>query len=181
MKPLVKIIFLLILLAGSLTYSCRKIDEYPPEPWIRFTGFELMLNATDSIYDRGILKFEFTDGDGDLGLAKADTFPPYNFGSRYYYNLLIDFYEVRNGVETYVPLTYYDPVSQGYDTVYQHARIPQLIPKNVVKSISGDIYDTLFIYNYNSPYDTLFFKFYIVDRALHESNIEVTPYIVRVP
>ena len=179
MKNRVKLILIMSLLIGVAGISCKRIDEYPIEPVIKYMAFEKMFNETDSIYDRGILKFEYTDGDGDLGLAKKDTFPPYNPGSKYYYNLLIDFYEVQNGVETPVTLTFWDAINEKFDTVYLSARIPQLTPKGSNRSISGDIYDTLFIYNYNSPYDTLFFKFRIVDRALHESNEERTEYIVR--
>ncbi len=171
-----------LILAASLLLaaaSCKKIQEYPPEPQISYIGFEKIYNETDSIYDRGILKFEYTDGDGDLGLEKSDTFPPFNPGSKYYYNLIIDYYEVRNGVETPVFLTFYNPNTQQFDTVYLSARIPLLVPKVIEKSISGEIYDSLFIYNYNSDFDTLFLKFYIVDRALHESNQERTEYIVR--
>lgn len=159
--------------------SCRRIDEYPPEPTVQFTEFERLYNTTDSIYDRGILKFEYTDGDGDLGLDPWDTFPPFQYGGDYYYNLVIGYHEVRNGVETEVPLTFFNPSTQQFDTISLSARIPVLVPKNVKRPISGEIFDTLFIYNYNSDFDTLFFTFYIVDRALNPSNIEKTSYIVR--
>ena len=178
MKPLIKIVFLLVILMMA-SNSCRKIEEFPPEPWIQFLAFEKILNPVDSVFDRGVLKFEYRDGDGDLGLAKKDTLPPFNFGSKYYYNLIIDFYELRNGVETRVPLTFYNPETEQFDTIPLSARIPKLVPSGAVKSISGDIYDTLFMFNYNSDFDTLFFKFYIIDRALNESNQEVTPYIIR--
>ncbi len=179
MKDWIKIVLISVILLAMAAVSCRRINEYPPEPEIKFSQFEKMYNATDSIYDRGILKFEYTDGDGDLGLEPGDTFPPFNYESKYYYNLIIDYYELRKGVETEVPLTYYNPTTGGYDTISLSARIPLLVDKNVTRSISGDIFDTLFMYNYNSNYDTLFFKFYIVDRALHESNVEQTPYIIR--
>jgi hypothetical protein len=179
MKSWAKITVILTLIAGIVTVSCRRIDEYPPEPAITFTEFEKIYNFTDSIYDRGILKFEYTDGDGDLGLEDSDTFPPFNFEGEYYYNLIIDFWELQNGVETEVPLTFYNSSTQEFDTISLSARIPLLVPKDTERPISGDIYDTLFIYNYNSEFDTLFFKFYIVDRALNESNVEKTSYIVR--
>ena len=179
MKSPIKISLILSFLAVYMLISCRRMEEFPPEPVISYLAFEKIFNITDSIYDRGILKFEFTDGDGDLGLAKSDTFPPFNPGSKYYYNLIIDYYEVRNGVETPVPLVFYNASTEMYDTVYLSARIPLLTPKGSIKSLSGEINDTLFIYNYFSEFDTLFLKFRIVDRALHESNIEKTEYIVR--
>jgi hypothetical protein len=179
MKSWLKLTVFFTLVIGIISVSCRRIDEYPPEPSIKFMEFEKVFNSTDSVYDRGILKFEYTDGDGDLGLEDSDTFPPFNPESKYYYNLIIDFYELQNGVETEVPLTFFNPGTQEFDTISLSARIPLLVPKNVQRSISGDIFDSLFIYNYNSDFDTLFFKFYIIDRALNESNVEKTPYIVR--
>ena len=179
MKKLVKLLLILSLLVAVAVISCKRIDEYPPEPTITYLEFEKILNEFDSVYDRGILKFEFTDGDGDLGLAKGDTFPPFNPGSKYYYNLIIDYFEVRNGVETPVYLTFFNAVTQQFDTVYLSARIPLLTPRGSNRSISGEIHDTIFIYNYNSEFDTLFLKFHIIDRALHESNEEKTEYIVR--
>lgn len=179
MKLPIKISLILSILVILAVISCKRIDDYPPEPAITYLDFEKIFNETDSIYDRGILKFEFTDGDGDLGLAKSDTFFPFNPGSKYYYNLIIDYFEVRNGVETPVWLTFFNSETQQFDTVYLSARIPLLTPKGSNKALSGEINDTLFIYNYYSDFDTLFLKFRIVDRALHESNIETTPYIVR--
>jgi hypothetical protein len=179
MKFLIKLSFILTALAGLSVISCIRMEEYPIEPVVTYKNFERIFNETDSVYDRGILMFEFTDGDGDIGLEANDTFPPFNPGSKYYYNLLIDYFEVRNGVETPVPLTFYNSETEEFDTVYLSARIPLLTPKGVNKAISGDIYDTLFIYNYYSDFDTLFLKFSIVDRALHESNVERTPYIIR--
>jgi len=179
MKFPIKISLILSVLVILAVISCKRIDEYPPEPAITYLDFEKIFNETDSIYDRGILKFEFTDGDGDLGLAKSDTFFPFNPGSKYYYNLIIDYFEVRNGVETPVWLTFFNSETQEFDTIYLSARIPLLTPKGSNKALSGEINDTIFIYNYYSDFDTLFLKFRIVDRALHESNIETTPYIVR--
>jgi len=179
MKFHINISLILSVLLFLVFISCKRMEEYPPEPTISYLDFEKIFNETDSIYDRGVLKFEFTDGDGDLGLAKNDTFPPFNPGSKYYYNLIIDYFEVRNGVETPVPLTFYNSETEQFDTVYLSARIPLLTPKGSNKALTGEINDTVFIYNYYSDFDTLFLTFKIVDRALNESNVERTPYIVR--
>lgn len=179
MKFSIKIHFILALGLLTAIVSCQRTEEYPLEPRITFLEFEKFLNVTDSVFDKGVLKFKFTDGDGDIGLSAGDTLPPFNPGSKYYYNLLIDFYELRNGVETYVPLTFYNSETDRYDTVYLSARVPLLTPEGSNKAISGEIHDSLFIYNYNSDFDTLFLTFRLVDRALNESNTERTPYIVR--
>ncbi len=179
MKYPIKISLILSVIAVLATISCKRMQEFSPVPAITYLDFEKILNVTDSVYDRGILKFEFTDGDGDLGLAKSDTFPPYNPGSKYYYNLIIDYFEVRKGVETPVYLTFFNAETQEFDTVSLSARIPLLIPRGMNKALTGEINDTVFIYNYFSDFDTLFLQFNIVDRALNESNVLRTPYIVR--
>ena len=179
MKFRIKINHILSTFALLMLISCIRTEEYPLEPVISFLDFEKIYNETDSIYDRGVLKFEFTDGDGNIGLEDGDTFPPFHQGSKYYYNLLIDFFEVQHGLETPVAITVYNSETEKYDTVYLSARIPLLTPKGSNSAISGDIYDTIFIYNYYSAFDTLFLKFRLVDRDLNESNIETTPYIVR--
>ncbi len=46
----------------------------------------------------------YTDGDGDLGLSDTDTYPPYNVGSEYYYNMIIDYFELQHGELIEVPL-----------------------------------------------------------------------------
>lgn len=181
MKFPIKISLFLAVLVGLIVISCQRMEEFPLEPAITYLDFEKILNETDSIYDRGVLKFKFTDGDGNIGLQKSDTFPPFNPGSKYYYNLIIDYYELRNGVETLVPITFYNANTEQFDTVYLSARIPLLIPKGSNKALSGEISDTIFIYNYFSDFDTLFLQFKIVDRDLNESNTERTPYIVRIP
>ena len=76
MKSLIKIVVFSVPLLAMMSVSCTRLDQYPPEPTIKFTQFEKLYNAVDSIYDRGILEFEYTDGDGDLGLDPGDTFPP---------------------------------------------------------------------------------------------------------
>lgn len=179
MKFQIKVSLILSTLMLLMLISCIRREEYPLEPVIGYLDFEKLYNATDSIYDRGILKFEFTDGDGNIGLEDKDTFPPFNPGSKYYYNLIIDYFEVQHGVETPVTITVYNNETEQYDTIYLSARVPLLTPKGSNKAISGEIYDTVFIYNYYSDFDTLFLKFRLVDRDLNESNIESTPYIVR--
>ena len=129
-------------------------------PFISYQGFTLLLNE-DSITERGILQFSFTDGDGDIGLTQADTLPPYDF------NLYITYFEKQNGVYKKVDLP---------STL--NARIPVLTPSGNIKSIKGDIQDTLYVNNPASTFDTIKFEVYIVDRALHQSNVIETPDIV---
>lgn len=152
-------------------HACIKEEEYPPEPQIRFEQFLILGNDT-TIDERGVLVFSFTDGDGDIGLSSQDTTEPYK------YNLFITYYEQRNGTFEEVFLTIYNPESEQEDTITFNARIPMLLDKGVEKPISGRLEDTLFINNYSSPFDTIRFEAYILDRALNKSNTIQTPPII---
>lgn len=155
------------------------MQKYPDIPRIEYLGFEKIYNPDLELFDRGVLSFSYEDGDGDIGLNSGDTFPPYNPGSEYHYNLVITYFEMQNGILTEVPILWYNPQTEEFDTLSLSARIPDLTPDGVNKSISGEIYDTLFIYNFNSDFDTLKFDAYIVDRALNKSNTISTPLFVR--
>lgn len=172
------ILFVLILLFLGIV-SCKKVENFPIVPYIQYLGFEKIYNPDLSLYDRGVLSFSFEDGDGDIGLNSGDTLPPFNAASEYHYNLIITYFEMQNGVLTEVPITWYNPQTEQYDTLTLSARIPNLTPRGTNKAISGEIYDTLFIYNFNSDFDTIMFEAQIYDRALHESNVISTPLILR--
>ena len=171
-------LFLLILLIAVIG-SCRKVEKFSEIPKIDYQGFTKIYNPDLDIYDRGVLHFTFEDGDGDIGLNSGDTFSPYNPSSKYHYNLIITYFEMQNGEIQEVPIVWFNPETEQFDTLSLSARIPNLTPKGVNKAISGDIYDTLFIYNFNSDFDTIKFDAFIVDRALNESNSISTPLIIR--
>lgn len=149
--------------------GCLREEEYPIIPEIKFEEFILLLNTQTGIIERGVLKISFKDGDGDIGLYETDTAPPYD------YNLFIDYFEIQN--RDTVQVFNVDPITG--DTSTFNARIPILTPKGSDKSIKGEIEDTLFIYDPTSSFDTIMFKVYLMDRALHKSNSIQTPLIRR--
>ncbi len=163
----------IVLIIAGVFYACKKKDVYPVIPEIKFENFLTITNAGQSFPDRGVLIFSFTDGDGDIGLYPSDTLPPYDF------NLFITYFEIQNGDTVEVFLTQTDPATGDVDTLNFNGRIPILTPFGSNKSISGEVEDTLFIHNPASPFDTIMFRAYIVDRALHKSNIITTPLIIR--
>lgn len=179
MRQFSNIILFVLIFALPAVVSCRKVEKYPVIPQIQYLGFEKIYNPDLELYDRGVISFSFQDGDGDIGLNSNDTFPPFNASSEYHYNLIITYFEMQNGVVTEVPILWYNPLTEQYDTLTLSARIPNLTPDGVNKSISGEIYDTLFIYNFNSSFDTISFDAYIIDRALNISNTISTPLFVR--
>lgn len=158
-----KYLFGIILLAG-LIVSCQQEETYPIIPEIEFDQFVKLWNPQTMIYERGVFAISFKDGDGDIGLKDGDTVAPYDF------NLFINYYEIQNGDSVRVIIS---------DSNEFNARIPILTPLGTNKSISGLIEDTLFMYNYQSTFDTIMFDAYIMDRALHKSNVVNTGWFLR--
>lgn len=163
------LVSILILLVAS---SCKKYEEFPPEPSIEFLDFATIRDF-DGIDQRGILKIGYTDGDGNIGLNDEDTVAPYDF------NLFIKYFELQNGIfKEVVNPVYVNDSTVIYDTINFNGRIPILTPVGKNKAIRGEIEDTLFINNPLSRFDTLKFEIYIVDRDLNKSNIVETPAII---
>ncbi|UBM62476.1 hypothetical protein LA303_00505 [Candidatus Sulfidibacterium hydrothermale] len=179
MKTGAKIGLILLLPALLCMVSCQNKEDYPIIPQIHFSRFLLEVDTAAHVARRGVLEFTFEDGDGDIGLPANYLQPPFDPGSKYYYNLIIKYFEKQNGKFVEVPLLSWNPDSGRYDTITFNARIPWLTPDLGDKSISGTIQDTLFLDNPLSDYDTIMFTFFIYDRALHKSNVDSTPPIVR--
>lgn len=150
----------LLALAG-----CRPPVKFPEEPHIEFVSLEKEDDGT-GVDNQATLTIHFQDGDGDIGLRESDTVGVFSKDSLFYYNFFIDFYEKQYGqwvkVEMPTPL---------------HARVPYL-SENVPESIEGDLSILTYINNYYSSFDTVKLSCYLVDRALHVSNIVETPEII---
>jgi hypothetical protein len=161
--PLYKYVLFILVILGVFI-ACQQEETYPIIPEIEFDGFIKLWNPQTMVYDRGVFAISFKDGDGDIGLEDGDTIPPYDF------NLFINYYELQNGDSVRVVIS---------DSNEFNARIPVLTPIGTNKSISGLIEDTLFMYNYQSTFDTIMFDAYIMDRALHKSNVVNTGWFLR--
>jgi len=163
-----------LLIFAVMVTGCKKYDEFPPEPIIEFLDFTILRDA-QGIDQRGVLRFGFSDGDGNIGLSDSDTLPPYD------YNLYIRYFERQNGEFKEVLLitpTYINDSTIVNDTATFNGRIPDLMPAGKNKAISGEIEDTLFVNNPLSVFDTIMFEIYIKDRDLNKSNVIQTPPIV---
>lgn len=161
--PGITYLFLILITIGILA-SCQKQETYPIIPEIEFDQFVKLWNPQTMIFERGVFVITFTDGDGDIGLRSSDTVAPYDF------NLYIKYYELQNGDSVRVIIS---------DSNEFNARIPILTPQGSNKSISGIIEDTLFMYNYQSTFDTIMFDACLVDRELHKSNVITTGWFLR--
>ncbi len=153
-----------ILFIIGMFVSCQKEETYPIIPEIEFDHFVKLWNPQTMIFERGVFAISFKDGDGDIGLWDSETEAPYD------YNLFVNYYEIQNGDSVRVVIS---------DSNEFNARIPILTPQGYHKSISGLIEDTLFIHNYQSTFDTIMFDAYIMDRALHKSNVVNTGWFLR--
>ena len=143
------------LLALSVVFpACLKTDEFPVEPNITFKSLEVF-------GDSASLTVSFTDGDGDIGLAPGDTFPPYDT-LPYSFNLFVEYEELQNGVWTQVDLL-----------LPLYYRIPVITPTGQNKTLEGDLSVALkpFPTVIGGAYDTVRYSVKLVDRALHESNV----------
>lgn len=160
MKILRSVLYIAILF---ITCSCHEWETYSEIPHIEFVEYQLLIDA-DSVPQKGVIVFSFTDGDGDIGLEETETEPPYD------YNLFIDYLELHDGVWKHY-------VNEMGDTVNFNSRIPVITPAGDDKNISGTIYDTVSLNKY-SPVDTFKYIIYIKDRALNVSNSIETPPIL---
>lgn len=148
-----------------LVSACLPKVDYPDQPQIEYIGFipGNSANIADSV---GVVQISFTDGDGDLGLEPSDTNGVFHQDSTYYFNLFVNYFEKKEGVFELIT-----PVFPN------HVRIPNLTPTGSDKTLEGEMNVGVFA-DFTSPYDTVKWELYLVDRALHHSNVVSTHEIV---
>ncbi len=146
--------------------SCLKRVQYPNRPDVEFIGMFFNPNATSVIDSLGMVKFRFTDGDGNLGLDEGDTLNEFASGEPYHYNLFIRYFEKRNNV--YEEFVTNPPF---------HVRFKRLSTVGNDKTLEGEM-DVRIDARPGTPYDTVRYEMYIVDRDLQHSDTIVTPDIV---
>lgn len=139
--------------------SCFKIITYPETPEVDFISFEIKdsLDILGNSVISGTLHFYFVDGDGDIGF---DTIGGVKN------TIFLEKYKIENGtpikIDLLVPLNYY---------------VPKFEKTGNNKTLKGE----MFVYELNEyvpfEYDTIMYKFYIIDRAGNKSNVDSTGYI----
>ncbi len=160
-------IFLFTLLIAVMS-SCFKKETYPIEPIISYDSFSITGENAN-------LTFNFTDGDGDIGLADSDTTSPYDVNSDYHYNLLINYYE-KDDVLGWVQGKNLD----GTLTVFKY-RIKPIITIGKTKGISGkiDVKMEIFYNPVSNQNDTIKYEIQLIDKALNKSNSVESEVIIR--
>jgi len=162
MRP-IKLIILLLLLP---VISCNQIDPvYPDVPVVDYQGFGLFI-AVDQLGNKnlmGQLTFDFTDGDGNIGLLPLIDTLQLNLPDTVKYNFFLQLYDLQ-GYE-YVQI----PDEDGGVLKY---RIPFLDKQPLKGTMALEIsYPVI-------KHDTIFYTFYIFDRDYNRSNTDTTDVIV---
>ncbi|MGQ9620871.1 MAG: hypothetical protein ACUVTX_07805, partial [Bacteroidales bacterium] len=144
--------YLTVITISIIISSCREIEQLPPEPSISFRSFEVY-DTSDIMGNQikgGRLKFYFEDGDGDLGMS-AQGYAEYDT-----VNLYITLLREKEG--EILPAPDNDPLKPtGY-------RIPYLERTGQNKILKGIIKVNFYYYLF-SPADTIYYEFYVKDRA----------------
>lgn len=145
------------LLLAIASGGCMKTEKFPPEPHLEYLSF-----TNDP--DEAIMKFNFTDGDGNVGLSSNDTSPPFHAEddpvNKYHWNLWIKYYEKTDGEWQEVPL---DPNST-------YSRIPRLDPEGQNKALEGEVIIDMTGWYPLSQADTVRYGVILIDRDRNHSN-----------
>ncbi len=146
--------------------SCNDIDPvYPDEPVVDYQGFGLFITV-DGLGNNtliGQLTFDFTDGDGNIGLLPLVDTTDLDLPDTIKYNFFLQLYDLQN--YEYVPI----PEEDGGILKY---RIPYLDKQPLSGTMDLEISYPVIIY------DTIFYTFYIYDRDYNRSNTDSTDIIV---
>jgi hypothetical protein len=162
MRTVTSILFSALL----LMISCNDIDPvYPDEPVVDYQGFGLFITV-DGLGNNtlvGQLTFDFTDGDGNIGLPPLVDTTDLNVPDTVKFNFFLQLYDLQN--YEYVPI----PEEDGGILKY---RIPYLNKQPLTGTMDLEIFYPIIIY------DTIFYTFYIYDRDYNRSNTDSTDVIV---
>jgi hypothetical protein len=163
---MIRKILLLFLITAALILACEMPETVSPLPEITYKSF-LLENYRDSLGNQGklgTLKFDFIDGDADIGSIIYDYDTTEESLEKKYNVFLIPFEKLPDGVYDSVetqPLKYIIRYNDKLNRVGQN------------KTVKGEI-EISIQYSIIPPQDTLRYEFYIVDRARHKSNMETT-------
>lgn len=146
--------------------SCIKFEDTPIIPQIDFQSVQsdIVYDALGNESKHTKLTFNLIDGDGDIGLMPEDTIEPFvgHFRHNFHFDLMVK----KQG-----EFVYWDELAINYFD------IPYIEPQGQNKLIEAQVSIDLYFSTLLMPYDTVYFRFFVYDRALNRSNID-TSYIV---
>lgn len=151
----------IMLLLLCLLCACAKLETYPETPHVRFVSFTYV-DTTDILGNRtlnGTLRFEFSDGDGDIGF---DT--------------------MSNEKQNTIFMHKFRKDSGRFAEVDLPAAMEYYVPKITASTNNQSVVGEMAVKDLNEYYpvshDTIFYTFFIVDRAGHQSNTDSTNIII---
>ena len=166
---------LIIVSVSLVLLACLKRDEYSNIPVIKYKS---MWKSGNSL----VIQFSFTDGNGDIGLKDDETYFPFGPCDKFYKNLIIDPYRMKNGefilARKIVPSDCSPDTSILWDTVGYDQRIKYLVPETKDKTLQGEIEVTLNEVLDEFQGDTIKFRLILIDRELNKSKPIETDVII---
>jgi hypothetical protein len=168
---------LVILFICFITLGCKKKAPIPAPPVITFIDANVAANKASAV-----VKIEFLDEDGDLGLTQEE-----NEGQQQY-NVFVDYYEKINGVWVLKsPLIIWNPdislpLGGTFDTSITNLRLP-FLENEAQRALQGEVSLDLIFYNtqnfaFTPGPDTVKYGIYIQDRAFQKSNVITTTALI---
>jgi hypothetical protein len=150
------------LMATVILGSCLKSNEFPAEPRIEYSGFDMG--------DTTFLRLHFTDGDGNFGLEDGDSTGVFASCINKY-NLFAEYYELQNGSWEHIVI---DPCDEPIDSdVPFYYIVPWVKPSGQDQTQEGDIRVAMQVAYLPSEFDTFKFEVTIKDRSMNTSNLIV--------
>jgi hypothetical protein len=147
---------------SMLLFGCRKDASFSTIPSITLkSATKVKYNGLDSI----IFMIDYKDGDGDIGLSQSDTTYPYEYGGKYYNNIIIDYYEKDGNTFRRVK-----PPFTNIDTVQFSYRIPVLNNTKKSRPILGSVRVGVQLVLVPQYSNICMFKIRLYDKALNVSN-----------
>ncbi|MCQ2958872.1 MAG: hypothetical protein MJ198_01620 [Bacteroidales bacterium] len=139
-----------------ITACSRNYPEYDKVPSVEFHSAMISQDSSDKK-----VKFSFMlyDGDGNFGLDNADTTAP--FIDTFQQNFYATPFYLENGTFNQLP----------YTLSY---RIPRLSKGEQEKSLKAKVSIDFAFSKTAFPYDTIFFTYFVYDRALNKSNVDTS-------
>lgn len=115
---------------------------------------------------------QYADGDGNIGLTDADTFPPFQFEGEYFNNLWVLVESKENGVwKTLInPLT--------LDTLNFNERLPNITPTGKNKWVQGQINLMVPAAPFTLTPDSVRYRITLIDRTLNRSQEAISETVV---
>jgi hypothetical protein len=158
-----RVYFFVALLIVAL-YGCQPDPVYPVEPVLTFSRFEQPNSGNN--HDTLRVIFNFTDGDGDIGVPENSTDS----------NFVLTPYERNPATGTWQPI---NPNFPTPDSVPYTYRIPHLTAGQ--SGLEGEIQVTLNRAILRTAQDTVKFKAFLLDNNHHRSAFVLTDSVYLLP